>query len=103
MTYRKRKFMAVIICVLLVLVGRLLLEVEDDYSLVCAMIILFPGLTVNLWTHGVHGSWNSPLSEFVTVAFPLVMWYYIALVGLHLREKLFRKEDQTRPISPRQS
>ena len=82
--------MAAVVTVALVATARALMTMtESDAALYCAIAILFPGMVLNLLMHGVHGSWDDPLSEFFTVGIPAIGWFVLirALLGAMVREK----------------
>lgn len=98
MSPRKRILVASITSVFLVVAGRLALKMGGRVGIACAVATLFPGLTINLFTRGVHGSWEDPLGESITMGVSAIGWFFLirAVLGAVCRKKGSSQE----PTSP---
>jgi hypothetical protein len=95
-TETQRTILAAAGAIMLVAIARALLAFAGDFGAACAIVVLFPGMVINLLTRGVHGSWDGFLSEAVMVGVPFFGWFIVIRLAIRLMaEKPIQPPRQT--------
>ena len=92
----KRTILAAVSAVLFVTLARVLLELGGDFGTACGIVVLFPGMVINLFTRGVHGNWDTPLGEAFMVGVPVLGWFLVIRFALGL----IAGKETPKPASP---